>query len=543
MIAPPGRQLNGSRWAEGLPAARGGPGRHLAPWRPVAVLVALIAVLAMAHRASTVTVRLTVDGRTRTVQTHAGTVRALLAEQGLPWAAGDLVVPGPDARIGGGASVRVESGHAVRVRAGERTIRLRTHGRTARALLHEAGVDLGPRDTVTVNGQPWPVEGDLPAPASRPVVTDAGDPSVRGRRSVWGFATTARAAEAGVDAVLPPSDTPATTPGQPSGAPPDWAIDVWRPVPVTVVDGGVPYETVLAGPNVAAALLAAGVPVYAEDALWPPADASLDGVTRIAIARSTPFNVQGDGRTREVRALASTVGAALQVAGLALQGHDYAIPAAETPLSPGLNVQVVRVREDILVQDVEIPYGTDTQADPAMALDETRLVSPGQTGVKRQRIRITYEDGAETGREVIEEQVLSEPVAEVVAYGTQIVWNTVDTPEGTQSYWRKLRVYATSYSLSRSGTSPSSPWYGRTRSGMPMRKGIVAVDPRIINLGTRLYVQGYGVGVAGDTGGGIRRYHVDLGYDDDNYESWHWYVDLYLLAPFPDPTGVPWILP
>ncbi|HEX5632742.1 MAG TPA: 3D domain-containing protein, partial [Gemmatimonadales bacterium] len=128
-------------------------------------------------------------------------------------------------------------------------------------------------------------------------------------------------------------------------------------------------------------------------------------------------------------------------------------------------------------------------------------------------------------------------------YGTQIAWGTVDTPEGPKRYWRKLRVYATSYSASRAGTPKSAPWYGRTRLGLQMRKGIVAVDPRLIPLGTNLYVPDFGVGLAGDTGGGIRNYHIDLGFDDDNYESWHRSVDLYLLEPLPPESAMRWILP
>ena len=51
------------------------------------------------------------------------------------------------------------------------------------------------------------------------------------------------------------------------------------------------------------------------------------------------------------------------------------------------------------------------------------------------------------------------------------------------------------------------------------------------------------VGVAGDTGGGVRNYHLDLGYDDDNYQSWHWWVEAYLLEPLPPPEKMRWILP
>jgi len=54
---------------------------------------------------------------------------------------------------------------------------------------------------------------------------------------------------------------------------------------------------------------------------------------------------------------------------------------------------------------------------------------------------------------------------------------------------------------------------GITATGLRARKGIVAVDPRIIPLGTRLYIQGYGEALAADTGGWIKNYRIDLCFE------------------------------
>ena len=69
------------------------------------------------------------------------------------------------------------------------------------------------------------------------------------------------------------------------------------------------------------------------------------------------------------------------------------------------------------------------------------------------------------------------------------------------------------------------------------------MDPRIINLRTKLYVPGYGIGQAGDTGGRVKGRRIDLGYDDASLVLWYKWVDVYLLTPAPPSDQIPWVLP
>jgi 3D (Asp-Asp-Asp) domain-containing protein/peptidoglycan hydrolase CwlO-like protein len=64
---------------------------------------------------------------------------------------------------------------------------------------------------------------------------------------------------------------------------------------------------------------------------------------------------------------------------------------------------------------------------------------------------------------------------------------------------RQLTVVATAYSL-----------HGGTASGLPTGPGVVAVDPTVIPLGTRMYIPGYGDGIAADTGTAIKGLRIDL---------------------------------
>jgi 3D (Asp-Asp-Asp) domain-containing protein len=94
------------------------------------------------------------------------------------------------------------------------------------------------------------------------------------------------------------------------------------------------------------------------------------------------------------------------------------------------------------------------------------------------------------------------------------------------------RMYATWYNAASSGRPATDPHYGITASGVPVTKGIVAVDKSLIPLGTRLYIPGYGFAVAGDTGGGIIGDMIDLGYPDGVAVDWRTgWVDVYILAP------------
>ena len=76
---------------------------------------------------------------------------------------------------------------------------------------------------------------------------------------------------------------------------------------------------------------------------------------------------------------------------------------------------------------------------------------------------------------------------------------------------RVLTLSATGY-----GPGENGRWGNRTTLGTRVRFGVVAVDPRVIKLGTRLYVEGYGECIAEDTGGAIKGMRIDLAFNSDS---------------------------
>lgn len=434
------------------------------------------------------TVALDIDGQVITIRTHQSTVGAALDEIGLSLAPQDTLSPAHDHPLEDGAVIRVRRAQMVLVEVDGRLIELQSLQRVPLALLSEAGVTLGRYDLVIVDG------------------VIAWDPTQL------------------ID------HAPAY-------------VQVVRAVSVTIDDDGTLIPLFTTEATVGGALHAAGLTLYLADAITPDVTTPIsDGMT-VAVRRSRPITVTAAGTTVSTRTLADTVGAALAETGLALVGEDYSIPPLEAPLPPDGLIRVVRVREDLLIERREIAYQTRYRPDATMLLDEQRVLRVGEAGIQERHTRIRYEDEVEVSRVEEPPYIAQLPQDEIVAYGTRIEIRTLDTAGGPLEYWRVIRMLATSYSPATSSKPPDAPSYGLSGTGIPVERGIVAVDPDVIPYFTRVYVPGYGEGLAADSGGAINGRRIDLGYSDDDLELWYSWVDVYLLTPVPPEEDILYVLP
>lgn len=167
---------------------------------------------------------------------------------------------------------------------------------------------------------------------------------------------------------------------------------------------------------------------------------------------------------------------------------------------------------------------TTYEDDPETEAGEEKVLEEGTDGKKTKIFKITYsKDGEEYDRELVSVETIPAKDKKI-SRGTKIVWRTLDTPDGEIKYWKKLRVYATHYDSHCPGCDE---W---TAIGMRQGKGVIAVDPKVIPLRSKVYVPGYGPAVAGDTGGAIKGNIIDLGFEDAKTAGWRaHFVDIYLL--------------
>jgi uncharacterized protein YabE (DUF348 family) len=320
-------------------------------------------------------------------------------------------------------------------------------------------------------------------------------------------------------------------------------IVIERAIPFTVHENGQATTFYTTAPTVGEALHQAEFTLYLADRVRPDPNTRISSGMSIILERSTLVTVRVDGRTVRTRTHRERVSDVLADLSIVLTDRDYTRPPGDADLGEEARIEVFRVSERFVIEQEPIPYESVWRPDPDLEIDHQKLLQEGAPGVRERRIRVRYENGQEVSRTLENEYVALPPQTHINGYGTKIVVRTLDTPSGQVDYWRKIRMLATSYSASTAGVSPSSNWYGRTATGARMREGIVAVDPRLISLGTEVYVPRYGVGLAADTGGAIKGKRIDLGYDDSNLQLWYRWVDVYLITPVPPASQIDYRLP
>ncbi len=299
------------------------------------------------------------------------------------------------------------------------------------------------------------------------------------------------------------------------------------------------YET--ASATVGRALAQIGLQLFTSDYVAPPLEAPITSNITIVYRPARSLSVDANGKIISIKSSRQTVGLALASAGIPLLGLDKSQPDESEALPADGQIKIYRVRETVTILETKIPYSTEYEYSAEQQPGEQTVVQPGELGLTISRIRTRYENGNEIAKITDAQTIVRQPRHSIIRLSTQTQIQTIDTPDGQFQYWRAVQMYTTSYSPCRSGTSQCS--YG-TASGLPVKQGTVALIPSLFNQlsGTKVYIPGYGVGIVADVGGGFPdgRLWIDLGFSDEDYQSWSGMHTVYFLAPAPPsiPAGL-----
>jgi uncharacterized protein YabE (DUF348 family) len=306
---------------------------------------------------------------------------------------------------------------------------------------------------------------------------------------------------------------------------------------VVVIDGiSQNYNTSRA--KVTDALNALNIKVEAKDKISPALGSSIkDGMT-IRIDRAVPIVVTLDGKNLKINSAEKTISDMFKSEGIVLNDKDKVIPKLDSSLKSGLEIKVVRVYEKIITSTSRIPYTTINRLTSSIERGKVKVLQDGADGAKEVVTMITYEDGKEVSRTKVMEVVKKQPVTKVVAVGT-LAWFTPSRGGRRILYTKSLKMKATSYTSNYActGKRPGDRGFGITATGTRAKRdrngySTVAVDPRVIPLGTKLFIEGYGYARAEDTGGAVRSNIIDLYFEPGTAEFRNWYthyVKVYIL--------------
>lgn len=242
---------------------------------------------------------------------------------------------------------------------------------------------------------------------------------------------------------------------------------------------------------------------------------------KIIIKRAVPVKLVADGKEQTVMTYRDTVREVLGTGPVALKEADRLDGInPDDNVIKDMTIKIIRVDEKLVTEKIDVPYNVVRKENMNLAQGTQRVVKSGEKGTREKLYKIIAEDGKEIARELIKDTILKNPINAIVEFGSLM---SKKTSRGESLRYNKiLNMTATAYTASfkDTGKRPGDPGFGITASGMRVKKGVVAVDPRVIPLGTRLYIElegstpDYGFAIAADTGGAIKGNKIDLYFDN-----------------------------
>lgn len=308
---------------------------------------------------------------------------------------------------------------------------------------------------------------------------------------------------------------------------------------VTVIDGGSKETKVLTFKNtVEEVLFEQGIVLRDGDRVSYGKKADLRDDMTIEVYRAMQVYVTANGETRALKTTKRVVSDILADAGYELTDEDNVTPNRTKIAKADTKIVLVKNTTETVTMTEETEFASTEKPNASLNSGVRKVVQKGKKGESVKTYKISYADGVETGRTVVKETVITKPEEQIVEVGTKRVMlddytlaynGTVTTSRsGTLSYSRVVQCNATAYDAVSCGKRPGE---ARTATGMIAQRGVIAVDPRFIPLGTRVYVEGYGYAIAADTGGAIKGNIIDL-YMDSTAEAIQWgrrNVTVYIL--------------
>lgn len=251
-----------------------------------------------------------------------------------------------------------------------------------------------------------------------------------------------------------------------------------------------------------------GIVLKNKDVVSPSVDQEIKKDMKVMITSPKSYHIKDGNKILIAEANGYTVADVLENLNIKLNKLDRVSLPLDEIAKEGMEIQIDRVVVENIENKIEIPFETENRENAEMLEGQKNVIVNGEVGQKVESLKNTYVNGVLETTEVLKSEITKNPVKEVVEVGTK---KAVATPNGKNAK-RVIVMQATAY----------DPTAGsKTAMGTRARVGAVAVDPRVIPLGSKLYIESmdgfasYGYATAEDTGGAIKGNRIDLFYNSN----------------------------
>jgi uncharacterized protein YabE (DUF348 family) len=259
------------------------------------------------------------------------------------------------------------------------------------------------------------------------------------------------------------------------------------------------------------------IALKSHDEVYPKPSQPIKSKMKVHLLAAKPLTLVDGGNQRKIWSTSTTVADLLKQQGIILNNLDRVEPSMNETVKKNDVINVIRVEKVTDVVEEPVQFGVVSQLDPNLEKGTEKTLVEGVNGVSSKEYEVVLENGKEIMRRLVSTLETKQKQDKVVAVGAKEV--VAQASRGQSSSGQEFYVNATAYTANCNGCS------GNTATGLNLRANpnakVIAVDPRVIPLGTKLYVDGYGYAVAADTGGAIKGYKIDV-FFSSNADAYRW---------------------
>ncbi|WP_078433047.1 ubiquitin-like domain-containing protein [Metabacillus halosaccharovorans] len=252
------------------------------------------------------------------------------------------------------------------------------------------------------------------------------------------------------------------------------------------------------------------IDVTEHDRIEPALDTVIKNDLSLTIDKAFQITLNvGEEEKQHVWTTSTTVADFLKNQDVQLNELDKVKPALTDELTEKSNVTVTRIEKVTDVVEEPIAFNVVEKKDDNIEKGVQKVINSGKEGKQEKHYEVTIENGQEVTRKLLKTETVQKSEDRVVALGTKVVQtSTTVASRGNDSVSKEFYVNSTAYTANCNGCS------GTTATGVNLKANpnakVIAVDPSVIPLGTKVYVEGYGYAVAADTGSAIKGNKIDV---------------------------------